>query len=356
MAGLEANESAHKSEHSLEVELPFLQQTLTDFKIVPILLGQTDDDFLASLAQAIAANFDDQTLLVISSDLSHYPDYQTANRVDNQTIEAIISGDLAKFAQIVSVNLDQPGVETCACGQQAIKVGLIMANQLKLKQIKLLNYANSGDVTNDKTRVVGYASIGFFGQIPKIKTKGLLNSQQQQQLLAIARQTLEAYFQNGKIPDIKVDDPGLSQALGAFVTLKKDDQLRGCIGEFEPKQPLYQVVWQKAIDAAIHDSRFMPVTKSELKDIMIEISVLSPRQKINDWQQIKLGQHGVVVKKGLRGGTFLPQVATETGWDLKTFLSNLCSQKAGLASDCYQDPDTEIFVFTAQVFSEAEGL
>ncbi len=186
----------------------------------------------------------------------------------------------------------------------------------------------------------------------KLKNQNLLNQNQQNQLLKIARSTLENYFNNYKIPVIKENDKKLQQKLGAFVTLKTDGQLRGCIGCFNSNKLLYQVVQEAAIDAAIHDPRFYPVAKDELKNLNIEISVLSPNIKIDDWRQIKLGTHGVVVKRGNQGGTFLPQVATETGWDLETFLSNLCSHKAGLPADSYKDPQTDIYVFTAQVFGE----
>lgn len=342
--------NAHQEEHSLEVEVPFLQQILSDFKIVPILLGHSDDQVLQSLAEAIVNNLDQETLLVISSDLSHYPDYPTANKVDQETIDSILTGEVDQFNQKINQNLSQPGVDTCACGAEAIKVAMIMAQKAGLKTIKLINYSNSGDTGADKSRVVGYASIGFYGEVPE--EKDLLNKKEQEELLQLARQTLESYLKDKKIPSVKLESEILNQKLGAFVTLRKNGQLRGCIGEFEPKKPLYKVVQDKAIDAALHDPRFSPVKYQELKDLEIEISVLSPRRKINDWQKIKLGKHGVVIKKGIRGGTYLPQVATETGWDLKTFLANLCSSKAGLASDCYKDPKTEIFVFTAQVFSE----
>lgn len=187
---------------------------------------------------------------------------------------------------------------------------------------------------------------------PNIKCQILLGKDQQKQLLTIARQTLEVYFRDRTIPEIIVKDNDLQQELGAFVTLTNHGQLRGCIGRFEPHEPLYRVVQQMAIEAATKDHRFYPITYSELKDIKIEISVLSPNQKINDWRQIKLGEHGVIIRKGLQIGTFLPQVATETGWDLETFLSNLCSHKAGLPPDNYKDPSAALYIFTAQVFGE----
>lgn len=180
----------------------------------------------------------------------------------------------------------------------------------------------------------------------------MLSKGQQKQLLTIARLTLATYLKDKKIPEIIIKDEDLRQKLGAFVTLTNHGQLRGCIGRFEPHEPLYKVVQQMVIEAATKDPRFYPITLEELKDIIIEISILSPNEKISDWRKIKLGKHGVVIKKGMQAGTFLPQVATETGWDLETFLSNLCTHKAGLPYNCYQDQKTDIFIFTAQVFGE----
>lgn len=349
-----ANLEAHKLEHSLEVELPFLQQTLASFKIVPILLGQVTPEVEDNLAQAIADNFDEHTLLVISSDLAHYPQYKIANQVDKNTIEAILTGEVPKFKEAMLKGLELPGVETCACGEAAIKIGMMIAQKLNLQTIKLIDYHNSGDITSDQSRVVGYAAIGFYENSlrQQLKTEIFLSQEQQKKLLQIARETLEKYLKNQKIPEYKIEDQTLLKPLGAFVTLSKDGELRGCIGEFEPEKPLWKVVQNKALDAASHDPRFSPVTYHELKDIKIEISVLSPQEKIDDWKKIALGKHGVVIKRGFQGGTFLPQVAKETNWDLETFLSNLCFNKAGLEKECYKDPKTKIYIFTAQVFSE----
>jgi AmmeMemoRadiSam system protein A len=128
--------------------------------------------------------------------------------------------------------------------------------------------------------------------------------------------------------------------------------LRGCLGEFEPKEPLSKVIQKMTLAAATEDIRFMPVQAKELKDIKIEVSVMTPKRKIDDWREIQLGKHGVVVQKGDRAGTFLPQVATETGWGLEEFLSHLCAEKAGLPQDCYKDSSTSLFVFEAQIVEE----
>lgn len=180
----------------------------------------------------------------------------------------------------------------------------------------------------------------------------MFNKIAQKEALTIARKTLEEYLATSRAPSFSPTNGDLRQPLGAFVTLRKKDELRGCIGEFEPQEPLFQVIQNMSIAAATHDFRFPPIKAEELKDINIEISVMTPKRKIKNWHEIKLGKHGVVVEKNGRSGTFLPQVATETGWSLEEFLSQLCWQKAGLPPEAYQDPTTNLFVFEAQIFSE----
>lgn len=355
--GVSFANSAHAQEHSLEVEVPFLQMVLDDFKIVPILLGQADDRLLESLADVLAKNMTDKTLVIVSTDLSHYPSYGMANEVDRATIDSILSGGAADFQKTIDEQMAKSlsGLDTCACGHGAVKLGMILAKKLGKGEWQLLKYANSGDVPmGDKQRVVGYAAIGYYLEGSEVRSGKVseLDEEAQEELLKIARETLESYLSTKKTPDFKIKSEELNQPLGAFVTLRKGGELRGCIGEFEPKKSLWQVVRQKAIDAAVNDPRFPSVKSEELRDIKIEISVLSPQQKIDAWQEIELGKHGVVIKKGLRSGVFLPQVATETGWDLDTFMGQLCSQKAGLAWDCWKQDDVVLYTFTAQVFDE----
>jgi len=352
----------HNQEHSLEVELPFLQTVLKEFKIVPILLSNTNDQVIEKLADLISQNINPKTLLVISSDLSHYPDYQTANQVDQKTIEAILSGKPEKFNQTINQQMNEgwPELKTCACGEKAIKVAMLVAQKLGKGEWQLIKYLNSGDTEiGDKSKVVGYAAITWN---PKENIKEKINnneySQEEQKiLLKIARETLESYLKNKEKPKYKIDNPNLNEILGVFVTLnKKEHQLRGCIGEFQPTTPLWQTIQNKVIDAALNDHRFSPVKYQELKDIEIEISILSKPRKIDNWREIELGKDGVLLKQGMRGGTFLPQVATETGWNLEEFLSQLCFQKAGLPKDCYRNKKTDLFVYTAEVFSESDMI
>lgn len=350
--------SAHAQEHSLEVEIPFLQSVLSNFKIVPILLGETDENFLENLATVLSKNITPETLVVISTDLSHYPTHEIAKQVDRATIDSILSGDPEKFENVIAeqIQKDYSGLDTCACGEKAVKVGMILAQKLGEGSWELIECANSGDVNiGDKSRVVGYGAIGYFlknSKTPKSQNSKI-NKKQQEKLLKIARKTLESYLTNKKIPEFEIKEEELNEKLGAFVTLRKNGNLRGCIGQIEPSDdPLWQVVRRMAIEAATKDSRFPSVKAKELDEIEIEISVLSKPEKIKDPAKTVLGKHGVIIRKGQQGGVFLPQVATENNWDLDTFMGELCSQKAGLVWDCWKKGEVDIYIFTAQVFEE----
>jgi AmmeMemoRadiSam system protein A len=178
-----------------------------------------------------------------------------------------------------------------------------------------------------------------------------LNEEQKKTLLGIAKRTVESFVREGKVLECAVEDEYLKRQMGAFVTLHLRGNLKGCIGQILPNEnPLWEVVREMAIAACSDDDRFSPVTEDELEDLEYEISVLSEPVLIDDWRKINLGVDGVVVKKDVRTGVFLPQVAEETGWTKEEFLRHLCSDKAGLKPDAFKnDPQARIFVFTAQV-------
>ena len=345
----------HADEHCLEVEIPFLQKTLEDFKIVPILLGSKSEDTINTLADALSRYIDSRTLLLVSTDLSHYPRYDDANLVDKKTVDAVLSGDTSELDAVISESMSQgiSNLATCMCGEVAVRVAMKLAPQLEATDIRLLKYANSGDTAGDKTRVVGYAAVGFYApseaEVAGYETE-TLGIEEQRELLDIARRTLEGFVHEGKVLDVQVSNPALNEPCGAFVTLRKDGKLRGCMGVFEPEEPLWKVIQDRTVASASKDPRFVPVAPKELSEIEIEISVLSKPKRIDDPKEIELGKHGVIIRNGSRGGVFLPQVATETGWDFETFMGQLCSQKAGLPWNCWKDLRTELHTFTAQVF------
>lgn len=334
-------------ENALEVQLPFLQTVLASVNIIPILLGQVSDKIIEQFAFDLLRFVDDQSLVVISSDLSHYPNYETANQVDRETIDAIVSGNVRAFAETIQEIMRRGiiGLDTYACGEKAIKIGLILADYLGIaKDWKLLKYMNSGDISGDKSQVVGYASILCTTE----RKNSLLFEDESQELFSIAQNSLGHFLKHKSLPNLDIIHKFLYRPMGVFVTLKDKNQPRGCIGFPEAIFPLYLAV-QKAVIAAANDPRFAPVTLSELPDIEIEISILSPLRKISDVKKIVLGKHGVMIKQGVRSGLFLPQVAEKTGWNLEAFLGHLCRDKAGLNPDAWKDKETEIYLFEVQI-------
>ena len=175
-------------------------------------------------------------------------------------------------------------------------------------------------------------------------------------LLSLAKAAMDAAVRGARAPAEPVDHPDLQGRQGAFVTLKNHGRLRGCLGNFTSDLPLWRLVRRMAAASATEDFRFAgdPITPAELPDITVEISVLSPLERIADPLDLELGTHGIYIRAHGRSGCFLPQVATETGWSREEFLATCCSQKASLPPDAWRDKDTEVLVFTAEVFGEAD--
>ncbi len=343
-------------EHALEVELPFLQQTFKDFKIVPILMGQPNVEVCQNLARALDQIIGkrDDVLIVVSTDLSHYHPDEVARQMDQRTLEAIAALKSDDFWQENLTGTME------MCGFTGVMTALLYA-QLRHLKPEVLKYANSSEASGDKNRVVGYSAVAFSrdatsGAVDKDSDlDAALASHQKKRLLQIARETVQTFVTTGKVPNVTEDDARLKTREGAFVTLRKHGELRGCIGHIIGRQPLYQTVRDMAVAAASQDSRFDSVSVAELSDLEVEVSVLSVPQVITNPNEIELGKHGVIVSQGpFRSGLFLPQVATETGWDKETFLSVLCTQKAGLPAQAWKDPKTRLEIFTADVFSEKD--
>jgi len=345
-------------EHALEVELPFLQSVLKDLKIVPVIFGEAALGDLELMGKALGRILKDKrALVVVSTDLSHYKRYDAACSLDRETIDLILDGDTQGIWDSVAAGGGN------MCGTKPVLAGMYYAQARGANKATLLKCANSGDTAGDKSRVVGYASIvfspgGAAKDRPEVPARShnpkedvMLTKEEKKLLIAVARQAIEARVAGRDVSVKREDSAGLNLRLGAFVTLHKHGRLRGCIGLFTSNEPLYLVVAQMAAAAATQDHRFPPVRPDELKEIDIEISVLSEPKPIDDWKSVRLGVDGVIVRRGIASGVFLPQVATETGWDLDTFLGQLCSQKAGLARECYKDPGTRLLTFQADVFS-----
>jgi AmmeMemoRadiSam system protein B/AmmeMemoRadiSam system protein A len=335
---------AFQMEHSLEVQLPFLQKTLKGFSIVPIVMGRMDTKEYEELAVALTAVLNREAgkaLIIASSDMSHFHSYDTASRRDKQTLEQIGKLDAAR----VLAGVEKEEYELC--GYQAVVTLMIVAKG-RGGEATVLSYTNSGDSTSDRTRVVGYGAVVFTGPP---RDEEALSPADQARLLALARKTLDETVTKGSPPRAAAADGRLAEKKGVFVTLKKNGNLRGCIGYVEPRSPLYAAVSEMTVAAATSDPRFRPVTKQELKDIHIEISVLSPFRRITNEKEIEVGRHGLYLVKGPRAGLLLPQVPVEQGWARDEFLRQICL-KAGLPPQAWREKDARLSVFSAQIFSE----
>jgi AmmeMemoRadiSam system protein A len=362
-------------EHALEVELPFLQVALGDFALVPIMISRLDPAGAAELARALKQTFPaGDTLFVASTDLSHDYPYDVAVAMDSEAMryvtaidpEGLYRSDLAfrRAGQDIQVGADGKPRPACSqmCGVGTVLTLLQLANQFGGAKASLLDRRNSGDILGDKrSRIVGYASaaIGLESARPKLQTPGgpggaYLDAEEQRELLAIARKSLEAYLGKGQTPEFDPDHAKLRAPGAAFVTLKKHGRLRGCIGYMEPADPLWKMIRDRAIDAAVHDSRFPKASAAELSELTIEISVLTPRVAVSDpLREIQIGRDGVWLELGMHRGVFLPQVPVEQGWKtVEEYLDNLCRKAQVPERGCWRSPEARIQRFTALVFGE----
>jgi AmmeMemoRadiSam system protein B/AmmeMemoRadiSam system protein A len=349
-----ARSDAHLYEHSLEVQLPFLQYRLgNDIQIVPVILGTQNAETCKAIAAVLQPYLNNKNLFVISSDFSHYPEYEDAVLNDKITADAIITNSPDLLMRTLAANEDKhtPGLVTSLCGWTSVLTLLYMTEGEDVTY-KEIDYMNSGDseTYGEKDRVVGYFSIAVEGKT--LSASYSLTEDEKSTLLHIARSTMEEYVSKRRIPDVdaRILTPALLAPTGAFVTLKKDSELRGCIGRFDAELPLWQVVQRMSIAASTEDYRFSEVTPDEFDEIHIEISVLTPLRKINSIDEFELGKHGIYMKKGMSSGTFLPQVAEETGWTREEFLGHCARDKTHIGWDGWKT--AELFVYEAFIFGE----
>lgn len=347
---------AESQEHSLEIQLPFLQVVLGEFRLVPVIMGDQSFESCRKLADAMAQVCEGKrVLLVASTDLSHFHPYQEAKRLDQIVLNRVSAFEPAGLAQ----DLDKRVCE--ACGGGPMVALMLAARKLGATRAKVLQYANSGDVTGDTQRVVGYMAAAFIDNPGKNKREdsstrrkagidlGLL-PEEKETLRKIALDAIRSRCLKQPMPEIPVQDSSnLQKPLGAFVSLHKRGELRGCIGMVEGPGPLFKTVKEMAVQAAFADPRFMPLTSGELDELDLEISVLTPLVQIKDPSEIEVGKHGLVVRRRSHSGLLLPQVATEYGWDRYQFLEWTC-RKASLPPDAWKDAETRIYIFSADIF------
>ncbi len=343
------------AEHSIEVQLPWLQRVLGNFQLVPIVMGDQSYESSRALGVALAKLIENEktggsTLILASSDLSHFHTYDEAVTMDHKTLNALAAWDYFSMSQNFQTRVWE------ACGGAPIVAAMIAAERMGANQAMVLKYANSGDTSGDRSRVVGY-SADVFVKAPAgkaVETPFSLSDRDKNELLALARKSVEqAVGQRKQYEPGATASEALNQDRGAFVTLTEAGELRGCIGYTAATKPLYLTVRDTATLAALRDPRFPPVSASELPQLEYEISVLSPLRRVMDIQQIKVGQDGLLMKNGDHEGLLLPQVPVEQEpkWDRQKFLEETC-RKAGMSSTCWKDADTDIFKFTAVVFGE----
>ena len=323
---------AFSREHSLEVQLPFLQTVLNDFTIIPILIGSPTDKTYQHLITSLSEMVDNTTLLIASTDLSHYHSYNEAKTMDSRLITL-----LKRLAVNESVNLLKKN-EVEMCGSVPVVITMEVARRAGANQGVLFQNANSGDITGEKDRVVGYASMGF--------VENPLTEPEKKELVKLARRAVHTYITSGKKLKPQIANPKFKTDGAVFVTISKDGNLRGCIGHMQPVMPLYQSVIENAISASSSDPRFPPIQLSELQSLDIEISILSPLRLLKNVSDIEIGRHGLVIQKDMNRGILLPQVASEHGWDRDEFLERIC-QKAGLPANSWKS--AYLFTFTADV-------
>ena len=354
--------AAFLQEHSLDNQIPFLQRALAgEFKLVPILTGIVDAETMKAAADCIRPLLSASTLLVVSSDFTHHGEaYEYVRFTENlrenlktlamQAAEPIRKVDFDGFQSHLAKTGDT------ICGRNGI--GILLLALPKQSAGTLARFYTSAELSGDFSMSVSYLSVVFTDPgIPRAQEEQTMSISEdgQKMLLAIARQTIEAAVTGKKAPAAAVDAPELQGQQGAFVTITVDGELRGCIGQFTADEPLYKVIRRMAKSSALEDPRFdnNRLKAADLANIKIEISVLSPMKRVKDpAREVTLGTHGIYIRRGSRAGTFLPQVATDHNMTLDEFLSTCCSHKAGLPPDSWKDPETEVYVYSAQVFGE----
>ena len=338
--------SKAQGEHSLEVELPFLQRVLGGFSLVAVVMGDQSYEACRALGVALARLVkDSDTIIVASSDLSHYHPYDQAVSLDSKTLGAIQAWDYLTMWRSFRMGTWE------ACGGGPIIAAMIAAERLGATQAEVLKYANSGDTSGDRSRVVGYGAV-VLARAPARTPEPVgfsLNDSERRELLEVARRSVNAAVKHTAYTPAAPSDQILLQERGVFVTLTKKGELRGCIGYVMPLKPLYQAVAEVASEAALHDPRFPPVSPNELDQLEYEISVLSPFRRLLDIKQIAVGRDGLLMRRGANEGLLLPQVPVEQRWDRNTFVEQV-GVKAGLSPRAWQDEDTDIFTFSALVF------
>ncbi len=334
---------AHQMEHSVEVQIPFIQKTLPQAKIVPIVMGYPTRKTIIRLADALIEVLPGKNaLIIVSTDMSHIEgplSKKRANEIDSQTISLIQSFETNTLIRKLERS------ENIMCGGGPVVSSLLYARGRGQAKVEILHYTDSSQLGGE-SQVVGYLAAALYTKIPNPIFS--LSPEEKTELLRLARSAINQFIREKKIINYNTENLNFLSKKGAFVTLKRKDHLRGCIGFIEPIAPLYQTVIQTSVLAACRDHRFLPVSAEELDDLEIEISILSPLKKIHDPSLIRIGKHGLVISKENKRGLLLPQVPVENNWSRETFLKQACL-KAGLPPNTWKS-EADIYIFEAIIF------
>ncbi len=345
------NNRVHDEEHTIEVQLPWLQVTHPNASIVPVLFGQVTPEYCRRFAELLTELSGDRRIFVLSStDMSHYPTADAAKEMDKKTTEFAEAFDLGGLCAWRSHGEweARSNVVTPICSAGGLGTAMCWAETQGPAKAVVARRGNSGDASGDGTRTVGYASLLF---TCNTNAEFTVSMDVQETLLKLARQSISDGTAGKQTPLPELHDSIYHRASAVFVTLHKHGQLRGCIGTTAAVMPLAKAIVEYARAAAFEDPRFAEVTKDELDDIVIEISILSPMRRIANADEIVPNVHGVVARSGRRAGLFLPQVWEQLP-DKEQFLGYLCAEKAGLPYDAWRNPETELSVFTVVAFEE----
>jgi AmmeMemoRadiSam system protein B/AmmeMemoRadiSam system protein A len=365
---IEFDDRAHAREHSLEVQLPYLSAAAAGkpFKIVPVVTNSSDPADHRIVAQAlIRFASGPRTLIVLSTDLSHFPNASDAKKSDGAILKAVESLDAKEVIKENQrlLRAGYSGLEVTMCGLEAVLCFELAAEGLGISHAKQVSYTNSAMAGGNDRRVVGYGAVIFTGAgkgAGNVKTDAetlRFDDESRKELSAMAREAVKKAVAGDSVTYDPTDNPQLQTKAGCFVTLKNGGRLRGCIGRFTSDEPLWRTVREMAAAAATRDTRFRadPITPSEVPKLDLEVSVLSPLREVKDpLKEIELGRDGIVIRDKGRSGTFLPQVADETGWSLEEFLGHCSRDKAGLGWDGWKSPTARIFAYRVTIVHEGK--
>lgn len=360
------SDAVHAAEHSTQIQYPLLQVALKTFSLVPLVVGDLDRAALVRAATALQRVLDPHTLLVVSSDFTHYGEDFGYAPFGSEALARVKQVDLGAYALIRNQDLEGfrdyiRREQATICGHNPI--ALMLQLLPPRTRIERLHYATSSDTSGDASRFVCYLSLAGwadwpFSSAPVAADGDSLSTAEKRMLLRWAREAIRHVLETRKpLPAgafAREATERLARPAGCFVTLKlkRNHELRGCIGEIGARRPLFQAVTALAVQSAFADPRFPPLRADEYEAVAIEISVLTPERVVGSWREIEIGRHGMTLSKRGRAAVFLPQVAPEQGWTLEQTLTHL-ALKAGLEPDEWRTGAT-FTVFEAIVFGETD--